>query len=436
MPANAVPSLRTSNGGTPSWEDRLREAAYTSPSGTRIRFDFESVSREVDKRTASFQFPGVDDAYVQSNGHGARKYPLRCFFWGAQHDRLATTFEAALLEEGIGRLEHPLYGTFDVVPYGTITRRDDLKSEANQSVVEVTFWTSVRALYPAGLTSPRNEVLAALDGFDAAAAAEFEAGTDLRSAVAKASLKATVTKLLREVSAVLEVISAGVTSVNRQFRDAQQAVNFGMDVLVGQPLLLAQQITDLVRAPARAAVGLRSRMEGYQALAARIASSPAGLGASDATLLPSLRRRAVNDFRAADLVTLAAVSGTVTAALETKYVSKPEAIAAADAVLTQFDTAVAWRDGRIQGLGVVDPGGAYQALLDTVARTAGYLVATSFALPLERRIVLDRPRTIIDLAAELYGSVDDRLDLLIQTNDLTGSEILELPRGRTIAYYV
>jgi hypothetical protein len=70
-----------------------------------------------------------------------------------------------------------------------------------------------------------------------------------------------------------------------------------------------------------------------------------------------------------------------------------------------------------------------------VALTAGHLVETSFTLLQERRIVLDRERTIIDLAAELYGSVDDRLDLLINSNDLTGSEILELPRGRTIVYY-
>ena len=40
-----------------------------------------------------------------------------------------------------------------------------------------------------------------------------------------------------------------------------------------------------------------------------------------------------------------------------------------------------------------------------------------------------------DLDAELYGSVDDRLDFLIESNGLTGSEILELPRGRAIVYY-
>ena len=50
--------------------------------------------------------------------------------------------------------------------------------------------------------------------------------------------------------------------------------------------------------------------------------------------------------------------------------------------------------------------------------------------------MLGHNRTIIDLVAELYGSVDDQLDFLISSNDLTGDEILELPKGREIVYYI
>ena len=71
-----------------------------------------------------------------------------------------------------------------------------------------------------------------------------------------------------------------------------------------------------------------------------------------------------------------------------------------------------------------------------VAIAAGFLVEISFTLKQEFRITLDRPRTIIDLAAELYGEVDGQLDFLISSNNLTGSEILDLPRGREIVYYV
>jgi len=71
-----------------------------------------------------------------------------------------------------------------------------------------------------------------------------------------------------------------------------------------------------------------------------------------------------------------------------------------------------------------------------VALTAGFLVEISFNLKQERRIILTRNRSIIDLVAELYGTVDDQLDFLISSNDLSGSEILEVPKGREIVYYV
>lgn len=48
---------------------------------------------------------------------------------------------------------------------------------------------------------------------------------------------------------------------------------------------------------------------------------------------------------------------------------------------------------------------------------------------------LDRPRALIELTAELYGVVDERLDFMITTNDLTPNEILELPAGREIVWY-
>src|SRR5690606_24386884 len=152
-------------------------------------------------------------------------------FIGKNCEKDGSGFEGAVLVRGQGKLEHPLYGTFDVVPFGDITRRDDLKSAANQAIVEVTFWTTVDAVYPSGDSNPRSEILAALDGFDLAAAQQFTAA-DLASALQQANLKSTIRKTLRQVSATLQSVADSVESVNREFRDLQSLVNFGLDVLV------------------------------------------------------------------------------------------------------------------------------------------------------------------------------------------------------------
>ena len=418
-----------------AWQDRVRQAAYTSPLGGRMVFAYEDVGRDYDKRTTAFEFPGVDGAYVQDNGVGPRKYPLRCYFHGDNHDLDATRFEELLLDVGTGRLEHPFYGTFDVVPFGSIGRRDDLKSAANQSIVEVTFYTTIGAVYPSSRGNARSEIQGSLEAFTIAASDQFAGVVTLDSTVAKANVKSTVRKLLREVSAALEGVSEATAAVRREFADAMDALNYGIDVLVGQPLQLAQQIVNLILAPARAAAGIRSRFDAYSLLLDRILTSAVGIGHAYASQLPRSRERHANDFAVADLFAVSTVAGLIQAALANTFTTKPGAITAIDTVRTEFDVVIAWRDPRFNQLSEVDPGGSHDALGNAVARLTGYLIEASFQLLPERRIVLDRPRTIIDLAAELYGSVDDKLDFLIDTNELSGSEILELPRGRTIVYY-
>lgn len=440
-------------------ETRLREAAFTSPlSGTRIKFIYEDVSREYNLRGTAFEFPGVDEAFVMRTGNGPRRYPLRCIFTGTNCDLEATAFEAALLEPGIGRLEHPRYGARQVVPFGDVGRRDDLKTSVNEAVVEVTFWTTLDAIYPTNDAHPESEILAAIGNFNVAAAQRFANAMNLGSAVNRAASKATIRSMLKSVGAALDEVSSSVASVRRSFGELTSTVNQSMDVLIGKPLVLAQQLSQLIQAPARALSGLESRLDGYGAMAEGIFGSVAGRPGDriDGTSsLLSRRQQVANDFHSSDLFVMNAVAGSITAATALPlddegrvvrgpiFKTRPQATAAAATILAQLEAAIEWRDagfGALASLAAVgadqvDTGEAYQALHRAAGLTAGMLVQTSFALVPERSITLDRARTILDVAAQVYGAVDSRLDFLIETNKLSGSEILELPRGRKILYY-
>jgi prophage DNA circulation protein len=410
------------------------EAAYTSPGGTRMRFAYEDVSYELEKRTAAFSFPGVNGTYVQDNGHSERRFPLRCIFSGAECDREALAFESLLLERGAGRLDHPLYGRVDVVPFGTITRRDDLLTAANQTILEVVFWSTVGAVYPSSRLSPKHEVTQSLGRSSAALSGQFSRAMNLQTEARRANAKLTVAQALRNVQAALGQVAAVTESVNREFRDLQQQINFGIDVLIGTPLLLARSILNLITAPGRALAGILSRLQGYADLLDRmVASSKSTPG--DLSVLPALRLRLSNDFHTSSLFAAGAVMGSVTSVVNNTFTAKPQAIEAAERIIVQSEVLTAWNDGRFGDLEQIDTGEGYQSLQETVALAVGFLVEISFSLVPERAVVLDRPRSLIDLSAELYGSVDDRLDFLISTNRLTGSEILELPRGRRVVYY-
>ncbi len=441
-----------------SWQDRIQQGSYRSPDNVLYDFDFEEVSRVIEKRTTAFSFIGVNESYVQDNGYGSRKYPMRCFFTGDDHDKEATVFEAALLEFGVGKLYHPLYGTFDVVPFGTITRRNSLVQNANQSVVEVTFWTTTGVVYPSSDLSPKNEVFAAIDNFDVAAAESYEDTVDVGSpfeafeggldqfTLKSSQLRGTVEAQIATANEYLRKPAEATEAVTREFRAWQQTINAGINTLVGTPFLLAQQLGNLIKAPARAVIGIENRINSYIDFGRAITSSTAGTPwlSPSAAAQPRRQTQIANDWRTADLTAMYALVASALAAVESTYRTKSEALSVADVLLSELDVLAAWRDQGYAAFTGADLGSPIEALDDgrawaeasnTIYLCAGYLVDLAFSLSQERTIVLDRPRTIIDLAAELYGSVDDRLDFLISSNDLTGSEILELPRGKEIMWY-
>lgn len=427
------------------WEDRLREAAYTPPSGDRLVFQYTDVTTSTPKRTTIFNFPGVNGAYIQDNGHGARAFPLRCFFSGDDHDIEASAFEVALLERGVGRLEHPFYGTFDVVPTGSIKRRDDLRSAANQTIIEVRFSTSLAAVYPQNQTDLASEVLAAVDALGAAAGQQFEDSTDLSTVAAKEKTKAETTNAITAIRAALSSAAAATSETEDAFNDALTAIEDSLDTLIDTPAALATALFEATLIPAAGTAEIDVRLAGYAALADAVSGSAAANPADAFQLgvvLPQVLRSVANDFHVAALTLWSAVAGSVVSVVENQFAARPDATAAADAVLVEFDDAVIVLDAGYATLAAVDaPGGidtgeAYQALQDAVALAAGFLIEISFTLLPERRLVLDRPRTILDLSAELYGDISDaQLDILIDNNDLSGSEILEIPRGREVVYY-
>jgi hypothetical protein len=129
------------------------------------------------------------------------------------------------------------------------------------------------------------------------------------------------------------------------------------------------------------------------------------------------------------------------------YKSKQEALNTASSVEALFSKVADWRDTQFAALASptegsksliasMDAGDSFQKLYFARSQALARLVQLSFSLYTERAIVLDRPRSIIDLCAELYGDISlDRLDFFLNTNGIGGDEFLEIPQGRRVVYY-
>jgi len=404
------------------WQDRIKEGSYTSPSGVFSSFLFENLTKAVTKKTTAFNFPDFDGTFVQDLGNTGRRYPMRLIFSGSDYDEEMDVFEELLLEKGIGVLDHPFYGRIDVVPFGQVTRRDDLKDAGNQGILEVTFWETVDLVFPFKQTDPEAEIELSISNYNLAQSEDFEELLDVDKVVDKNTFKSQYLATVNQVKAGLKVVSDTQAEVQQVVDEVFDSINLGIDTLIGAPLTLAFQTSILLQTPARALTLISDKLSAYGSLFD-------SLTGTDQTTK--------NGYANINLSASGAVTGSVISAISGDFSTRPDALVAAESILKQLDDLVAWQDKALVSLGIIDTGGSYQKLKDAVTLTAGFLVQISFSLKQERRMILTRNRTVIDLTVELYGSLEgDNLDRFISTNNLTGDEIIELPKGFNAVYFV
>ncbi len=411
-----------------AWDDRLRKAQYESPTGTVLTFDYEDVGYEFTKNGAVYDFPDEAGSFVQDLGRSDRRIPLRIIVWGENYDFAAEDWMDALGEPGMGRLSHPMYGVIDVIPFGPISRRDNLKTEANQATIEVTFFETIGAIFPALQLDPALGVVTAVDEYNKAASDQLKQNTNLETTPEQSQLKGPFQLLLDSVDAELGAIADSDAAVKSQFEAVRDSINASIDTLIGDPLTLAFQSSILIQAPSRALTSIAARLDAYGNLLQSVTaqSFTTGLGSAES-----------NKFHSANLFAMTYVTGSVLSSLNNQFQTKTDAISAADVILSQMDNLVVWRDDQFEALGEIDTGEAYQQLLEAVGLAAGFLVEISFTLKQERVFTLTVARNFLELCAELYGGVDDdALNFFIDSNALSGSEIIEIPIGRDIVYYV
>lgn len=407
------------------WQDRLREAAYTSPSGTRTVFAYEDVRRTIEKHGSEYIFPDTDGSYIQDLGSSGRRYPFRIFFTGDDHDITADAFFDSLTERGQGILEHPRYGRVNVVPFGSINQRDNLKTAANQTIIELTFFETTGLVYPSSQNNPSANVVTSVEAFNISLADEFATTIGTDTVFERTTVENQFRALLDVTKNGLQTIADTQDDVRQQFDNAYDSINNSLDVLIEDPVTLVNQLASFMQLPSLAVTSITDRLLGFAAIIETVLGADISQGFST--------------FLTANLYGSSAVTGSVLSVVNNEFETKVDAIEAAEVILDQFDSVSEWREnGYVQftETDAIDTGASYQDLQNSVATAAGFLVEISFSLKQERRLTISEPRTIIDLAAEIYNTVDVDLDFLIQSNNLTGSEILELPTGREIVFYV
>lgn len=466
------------NRGPDDWRGRMSDRiSLISPDGTEIEASWRGDSREAGKKLGIFEFPGIKGNIVQDLRLNSVKYSIPLYFSGKDCDRLAQRFAAAAGERGVWTVTHPVHGFHELqlVSYKETT---DLVTNGGYILVE-TDW-----IEPIDETSLQTaaELAGLLDGdvdeLNITAAEQFaedlKATTEaLQQDIARVSrgIQNLSDAALGPLFSVVDSLDNLVLAVQRGLQDTLQAAIF-------EPLSLAGQIQQLIQLPMLGANDLVARLDYYDDLSERLlgtlpaaatAAARNALLVTELALLGGVAARAKiattgisaaqsgrviapGRVTAAQVATGAAPTsqtlpgtGTFSAAGGSIPVTREQAVSATLQIVDDFASSIAALESAQSNflnnsidLQFFATRRSYPVAAKLVARTARFLLLSSFDMAVERRIVLAKPRSPIEIVVTEYGTLgpgDMNLDFFIWSNELSGREVYLLPAGREVVIY-
>lgn len=417
-----------------TWEDRVKVAKYTSAEGNSFVFDWEETEESYEHKTAVFRFPGKDGAEIPSQGVGEHRFPLTAFIYGEQYDTEAQKFMNILAERGNGILIHPIYGRKSVQVV-SVKRTDKPLSAGSQAVISILFLESAKIFAQETVEDLEKRIVRKDKDFSITVPAEYEQEIGEATVPDDAKSVSRFKKNLGIMDSILAPIAAIKDDVNTFFKRVNLSLNNNLTNLVGKPLTLASQVMTLIKAPARIAQSIKLQIDGYRELADTLKFTGFGVGTTNDDRNKLLEMRFI----------LGAITATFAeAVLLVSFGTKGEALGAALDLQNFHDEntnfieneEAKFQDTKLELLLYGDSQGTL-FLNQIVELTANILSKKAFDLEQERTITLVRERNIYELSYELYGTSDnEKVDFLIESNRLIGSEIILIPQGREIVYYV
>ena len=435
-----------------SWKERL-QGAYISENNLRTEFIYEDLSNEIKINAEVKTFPFFSGALVERYNIAETTFPLRLFFSGDDHDLEAEEFIKILTTDSYGILELALFGRIEnVALIGSIKRTESLINEANQTVLELTFVQSAKFQFPQAIFSVNEQITENIQTIETSQAEAFAANVQIKTPSEKISLKNSVLNQLNKVKKQLRGLATRAADVQRQFDQISADIENNLNALIGNPLALAAQIFKLIQAPATSAGQVKNQIFGYTSFLNQLTDN---FQKKYKNITGNSQR---NEFFSTENFSSAAINGLFLASQSAAdlsaqnagrsildfYQSQPETAVFLTKnniliVINQlneiFDSLTAWQEESRIDLDRPDSTDVYATQRQTLALLSDYLIKIAFVSKQEIEYRLPAAAHFIPLCAELYGIVDPAFDFFIESCELTGQELFEIPTGRLIKYY-
>jgi hypothetical protein len=406
--------------------DRLREAAYTSPSGLRYALQFDDLERSGGKKAAISELPQQNTASVQDLGNQAERYPMSIYFVGDNYDIASDALWSALSEKGPGTLQHSRYGDILVLPItwscaekfvdgiGRVDYRIEFIKVQENTIFPITSTNTKETVFSTVENELNESITENAEQFTPENSADL-AGV-IQTVVA--AVQGYYDRFAPIVAEAIEIATLFEKTVNELLRD--------INAISADPTKLYGYIVEIAKIPSLADVPIIKKVQAYYDSLVSISTIPPETTAQAATSTQSI----LSIFGASSISsTIGSISNrgeakSIIDKLESIQAIVQQSIEGVEDIIPEYKTPVE----------------VLSNLIDSASMAKSSIINNSFGLKTEKRLILPTERTPLDLITELYGesidNIDALLDEFIVINNLQGNEISIIPSGREVVYYV
>jgi len=422
--------------------DRVKPAAYISPSGIRTEFRYQNeFQKEFSHKIGEFEFSDLGGSYYQDLDITGDSLPIICHFSGKDCDLQADDFEDTLREKGHGTLEHPVYGIKNV-QIGKILRRENPLLAGGKVTFELEFFETIELQPDQTSEFNASEAEKLLDESNIANAENY----------AKNMLLNTLTRINEardNVKAKLETVKKKLDFVSKVAGDITNAFNAGLgdlldatDILIKKPLTLALQMQYVLQLPSSAVSSIANRFKSYQELLFDVLELDAQGNSSMKNLPPTAIAR--NQISNAELFGVATIGAMSKSASVTNYENRPQALQIAAQLKSNYeiltkilDDLQSNFDGELLFNQYFSQSELHQQIRTLLFSVIADIQKRALDLKIEKRFELKKATHYITICNEYYNDIsNETLEFFEKTNNLTGDDFFLLPKNKEIIVYI
>ena len=407
-----------------SWIEQIK-TGYTITTGGGETFSpkWLNASKGIQYNVAFFDFPEIEGTLVKRKKPRGRRYNVEIYFDGDDHLDVAGRFDIAAADSRPLTISHPMYGSLTVQPTGfEFDNRDYNVTKITGTVIETITQTT-----QAQKKNAQDKIVYDKVQIDAVQAGYFVA-----------NIVPETTDITPLSDDALNSYNEGVKNIDNTldretYLNAYNAALTGINNIVAEPLQATRTIQRLIEAPYLFAQSVQNRVT-------TLLNQIGLLRRTIENVLNVKDKRIIEMQYGALITTLSAATVTN---ISGSYPTRNSVIDIFDSVLDAYNQFILDLDG----LQTNDAGGEndyiphFESMLgisNLVIFTLNSLMDVAMDGRQERTVTLMADSTAIVEAYKYYGNdIDDiALDEFMNINDINLNEMLLIPKGRKLTYFV